>query len=97
AARLTEGFRPGRWESRSLVARGPAALRLPEEPLRVSLLLSGPARVALRGRTASSTALLDADPAWIEMRLPQGGRVEVEADAPVRLHEIRLRREGPLP
>ena len=97
ASRLTEGFRPGRWESRFLVARGPAALRLPEEPLRVSVLLSGPARVTLRGSAAESAALLDVDPAWIEMRLPRGGRVEVQADAPVRLHEIRLRREGPLP
>ena len=97
ASRLTEGFRPGRFESRFLVARGPAALDLPGEPLRVSVALSGPARVTLRGGAGESASRLDADPSWIELRLPLGGRVEVRADAPVRLHEIRLRREGPLP
>jgi hypothetical protein len=97
AARITEGFRPGRFEARFLVARGPAALVLPDEPLRLDVSLSGPARITFRGSGVASSALLEADPTRVEVRLPRGGRVEVGADGPVRLHEVRLLREGPPP
>jgi hypothetical protein len=97
AARITEGFRHGRFDARFLVARGPAALVLPEEPLGLVLALSGPARVSLRGGALESRAFVDAEADRIEMRLPRGGRVEIRADAPVRLHQVRLARRGPPP
>jgi hypothetical protein len=97
AARVADGFVPGRWDARFIVARGPAALRLPEEPLRAALLVSGPAALTLRAAEGETRATLPAEPVRVEVDLPRGGRVELVADGTVRLHEVVLSRKGPPP
>ena len=94
AARVADGFVPGRWDARFVVARGPAALRLPEEPLRAMLLVSGPAALRVRTASGEKTASLTAQPTPVEVDVPRGGRVDLAADATVRLHEVVLTRLG---
>ena len=48
ALSLSEGFVPGLWQARFVVARRPAALVLPDQPLRATAWLSGPARLEVR-------------------------------------------------
>jgi dolichyl-phosphate-mannose-protein mannosyltransferase len=93
-ARVAEGFVPGRWDARFVVARGPAALQLPEEPLRAALLVSGPAALTVRTAAGEKTAVLTAQPTPVEVDLPRGGRVDLAADSAVRLHEVVLTRLG---
>src|SRR5262245_62039105 len=66
AARVTDGFVPGRWDARFLVARGPAGLRLPEEPLRARLLVSGPAALRVHAG-GDTTAVLSAEATPVEV------------------------------
>jgi len=97
AARVTEGFRPGLWDARFRVARGPAALELPPEPVCATLLLSGPAELTVRAAGATTTHEVAASPTPLDVRLPAGGRAELSAAGPVRLHEVVLRRTGRAP
>jgi dolichyl-phosphate-mannose-protein mannosyltransferase len=97
AARIASGFVPGRWDARFAVARGPAALALPKEPLRATLRLSGPAALTVRTSEGERHVALTDQPAAIDVILPNGGRAELAADATVRLHEIVLTRLGPAP
>ena len=92
---VADGFRPGRWDARFVVARGPAAIRLPPEDARASLLLSGPARVLLREPGGERTLLLGPKPERIEVAQRAGEVVQLDADAAIRLHEVRLERAGP--
>jgi hypothetical protein len=78
-----------------VVARGPAAIRLPPEDARASLLLSGPARVLLREPGGERTLLLGPQPERIEVAQRAGEVVQLDADAAIRLHEVRLERAGP--
>ena len=94
AARVADGFVPGRWDARFLVARGPAALRLPAEPLRATLVLSGPAAVTVRTAAGEKTVALAAEATPVDVDLPRGGPVDLVADATVRLHEVILTRLG---
>lgn len=94
ASALAEGFRPGRWDARFVVARGPAALVLPPLPLRVVARLSGPAGLTLKSGAQESRVSLTADPSPVEVSLAAGGRVELVADATLRLHELELERLG---
>jgi len=94
AARVVEGFVPGRWDARFVVARGPAALRLPPEPLRATLLISGPAALTVRTPDGERTAALSAQPSPVEVTLLRGGRAELLADKTIRLHALVLTRLG---
>jgi 4-amino-4-deoxy-L-arabinose transferase-like glycosyltransferase len=92
---VADGFRPGRWDARFVVARGPAqVLPLPED-VRASLSLSGPARVQLREPGGARTLLLGAQPERVELALRAGQGVRLEPDAAIRLHELQLERSGP--
>lgn len=93
--RIADGFRPGRWDARFVVARGPASLRLPREGARVTLLLSGPARLHVRGDAGERTLALGGQPESIDLVLPAGGVALLEPDATIRLHELRVERAGP--
>jgi hypothetical protein len=93
--RVADGFRIGRWDARFLVARGAAAIRLPHEPARVSLRLSGPARLRVRSDGGERPVALLAQPQAVEAVLPSGGALLLEADAPIRLHEARVARASP--
>lgn len=93
---IAEGFRPGRWDARFVVARGNAAFQLPAQPLRLLATLSGPARVTLAASGRETKLTLTAEPSRVSLALPAGGRVEIEPDATVRLHEIEVERsDGP--
>jgi 4-amino-4-deoxy-L-arabinose transferase-like glycosyltransferase len=94
---LADGFRPGRWDARFVVARGPAEIRLPPEAggARVSLLLSGPARVRLKDAGGERTLSLGAQPERVPVDRRAGAAVRLEPDAAVRLHEVQLERAGP--
>ena len=94
AAQLTEGFRAGRWDAFFLVARGPAAVIVPEVPSEVALKLSGPARVVLRSDAGEERLHLGATASTHRLRLPRGGRIALEADQTIRLHEVSVRRTG---
>jgi hypothetical protein len=94
ALRLSEGFVPGLWQARFIVARRPAALRLPPEPLRVTASLSGPARVFVTTGAGSSVVGLGDEPRDVAILLPRGGRAQLEADATIRLHALRVTRLG---
>ena len=96
AWRVAEGFREGLWDARFRVARQPAALRLPPHPMRLSLLLSGPATLRLAAAGNEATRRLTAQPSEIDLALPGGGTVALDADATIRLHAIRVRRGPPL-
>jgi hypothetical protein len=95
AARVTSGFRPGRFDARFLVARGPASLELPRLPLAGFVWLSGPALLRVGADSGERRYRLGSDPQPIELTLPRGGDVAIAADAPVRLHRLRVRRSGP--
>jgi hypothetical protein len=97
AARVTEGFRPGLWDARFRVARGPAALDLPAVPVRATLVLSGPAEVTVRAGGTTTSYEVDSTPTPVELLLPGGGRAELSAVGPLRLHEVVLRRTGATP
>lgn len=94
--RIADGFRPGRWDARFVVARGPASIRLPPEAARTTLSLSGPARVRIRGDGAERAFRLGNQPEPIDLTPPVGGPVLLDADAPIRLHEIRVARTSSL-
>lgn len=95
--RVADGFRPGRWDARFVVARGPASVRLPREPARVTLSLSGPARLFVRGEGGERAFTLGAQPVPVDLTLPGGGALLLDADTPIRLHELRVARAGPRP
>jgi hypothetical protein len=97
ALRIVQGFVPGRWDARFVVARGPAALTVPKEPVRAALRLSGPATVTVRTATQERTVALGEEPAAVEVNLPPAGGALLSADGTVRLHEIVLTRLGPVP
>jgi hypothetical protein len=97
AARVSEGFRPGLWDARFRVARGPAALDLPREPLYATLVLSGPADLTVRAGGATSTHEIERAPTPVDVLLPEGGRAELIPAGTLRLHEIVVRRTGALP
>jgi hypothetical protein len=94
AARVTEGFRAGLWDARFRVARGPAALELPREPLFATLVLSGPADLTVRAGGTESAYEIDRAPTPVDVLLPEGGRAELIPAGTVRLHEIVVRRTG---
>jgi hypothetical protein len=96
-ARITEGFVPGRWDARFVVARGPATLTVPEEPVRATLRLSGPVTLTVRTAEGERTVALGDEPAAVDVSLPHGGRAELAADGALRLHEVVLTRLGPVP
>ena len=85
------------WDARFRVARGAAALELPAEPVLATLLLSGPAELTVRAGGATTTHEVAASPTPIDVPLPEGGRAELSAAGPVRLHEVVLRRTGGVP
>ena len=94
ARRLVTGFVPGRWDARFVVARGPAAVHLPPLPLRVTLTLSGPARVEATTAAGSATRVFgDAPEPWT-FDLAGGGVIALQGDATMRLHGLRLVRTG---
>ena len=95
--RLADGFRPGRWDARFVVARAPAVLVFPSAPVNATVLLSGPALVDLGGATAHRRVTLGAMPTPVRVVLPSGGSVSVAADRTVRLHSASLVRAGPPP
>ena len=97
AARVVDGFVPGRWDARFVVARGPAGLRLPAEPLRATLWTSGPAALTVRTTDGERTVALTGQASAVEVMMPRGGRAELAADATVRLHDVLLSRQGPAP
>jgi hypothetical protein len=97
ALRLAEGFVPGRWDARFVVARGPAALRLPARPLRVALDLRGPAALRVETSEGAFSRALPAEAQRVELGLPRGGAVALAADAPLRLEALRVERLGPPP
>lgn len=92
AAQITEGFRAGRWDAFFLVARGPAAVVLPDVACEVALKLSGPARVVMRSDTGEERLHLGGTASTHRMLLPRGGRIALEADQTIRLHEVSVRR-----
>jgi hypothetical protein len=94
AARVTEGFRAGLWDARFRVARGPAALELPHEPLFATLVLSGPADLTVRAGGAATPHEIERAPTAVEVLLPEGGRADLFPAGTVRLHEIVVRRTG---
>ena len=97
ASRIASGFVPGRWDARFVVARGPAALTFPDEPLRARLRVSGPATLVVStGGSEAVTAVLTAEPAPVVVDLPRGGRADLAADATIRLHDVTVTRLGPL-
>ena len=97
AARITSGFVPGRWDAPFIVARGPAVLRLPEEPLRAGLRLSGPSILTVKAAEGQRTMTLVDVPLTVDLAFPKGGRADLTADGAVRLHEAVLTRMGPVP
>ena len=95
AGELSEGFRPGRWDAFFLVARGPAAVVIPEVASEVQLRLSGPARVVLRSDLGEERLHLGAATSEHKLLLPRGGRIALAADQTIRLHEVSVRRTSP--
>ena len=96
-SRIASGFVPGRWDARFVVARGPAAITVPREPVRATLRLSGPATLTVRTPEGQRTVALRDEPAAVEVSLSPGGRAELVADGALRLHEVVLARRGPVP
>jgi hypothetical protein len=97
AARVAEDFRPGRWDARFLVARGPAAIVLPALSGTVTLTLSGPARVTARYDGHAVVRDLAAEPEPWSLDLATGGRVALEADSTIRLHAVTFARASRTP
>jgi len=96
AQRLTEGFQKGRWDALYLVARRPAAVVLPKEPTRLTLVLSGPTSLLVRTDAGESQFALGPSPSVLEFVLPEGGRLDLQGANPIRLHEMEIARlSGP--
>lgn len=91
------GFQPGRWDARFRVARGEAAVVLPEVALRATLHLSSPGVVALASPGREMSVGPAASPTATVVELPRGGRLDVRPAQAVRLHAIDVERAGPAP
>ena len=90
---LTTGFGRGRLDLQGIVSEGAgSSVDLPEEPLVLTVRLSGGGPIHLRGDGAERDILASEVPVNVRLNLPRGGRVSIESSSRFRLHELVLER-----
>ena len=95
---LTTGFGRGRLDLQGIVSEGSGgSIDLPDEPVILTVRLSGAGPVHLRGQGVERTILAQDAPTNVRVELARGGPVSIESSSRIRLHELvleRVRRSG---
>jgi hypothetical protein len=90
---LTSGFGRGRLDLQGIVSEGSGGrVELPDEPLSLTLRLSGEGLISLKGQGVERTISASSAPTEVSLNLPAGGPVAIESAARIRLYEIVLER-----